>query len=283
MQPHRAHWRYARRGAAGHGVTDTTAFDEAVDAADDDDIAAVLTLASHPDSEVRRLVAMTLPLLTHGDAPTEAMVAAVVALSSDRDARVRDGACFVLAQQWREVDTPELREALAARLDDGDPSVSSEALVGLAYRSDPRALPRVRKALLGPRGTPERLALVAAGALSAPQLHDLVLEHQDAWSAANDPQTAEAVRRLTDPAGPGADLLDGVTELYRRRAHGRPDGDALSAWRLMDEMLDMAPHRAPEFFAGVLARADGDPTTEIELRERSALAQIAGLAGGDGQ
>ena len=39
-----------------------------------------------------------------------------------------------------ERDTPELRDALAARLDDTDPDARDEAVLGLARRGDPRAL-----------------------------------------------------------------------------------------------------------------------------------------------
>lgn len=257
------------------GRADTEAFDAAVDAADEADLAAMLALADHPDDEVRRVVAFTLPLMTHGDGPTEQMVAVTIDLTRDRDKDVRDYACFALAE-WREVDTPALRDALAARLDDIDRDTRSEALVGLAYRADTRAVPRVREALSRPDGNVWRLEMVAAGALSDPQLHGLVLQHQDGWTTAEDDRTADAVRRLTDPAGPGADLLDGMADLCRRRSRGWPDGDALDAWHLMSEMLAIAPHRAPEFFDGVLARVAGDDAAERELRERSALAQFAG-------
>ncbi len=221
------------------------------------------------------MVAATLPLLTHGDEPTEEMVAVAIDLSLDSDKDVRDYACFALAAQWREVDTPALRDALAARLDDIDRDTRSEALLGLAYRRDPRALPRVREALSRPSGNLWRLEMIAAGALSDPQLHALVRRHQDGWTTAEDDRTADAVSRLTDPTGPGTELLDSIAELCRRRARGQHDGDALNAWHLMAEMLDIAPHRAPDFFEGVLTRLAGDEAAQRELRERSALAQLA--------
>ncbi|TQK68448.1 hypothetical protein [Nocardioides sp. SLBN-35] len=58
---------------------------------------------------------------------------------------------------------------------------------------------------------------------------------------------ADAAGRLTDPAGPGLDVLDGVARLYRRRVNGHPDGDALAAWDVMNAILDIAPHRAPQW------------------------------------
>lgn len=257
------------------GRARTAAFDEALSAADSTDIAAVLTLADHPDHKVRRSVALTLPLLTGGEQPPQEMVAVAIGLTLDADKRVRDYACFALAEQWREVDTPALRDALAARLDDLDRDTRSEALVGLAYRRDPRALPRVREALSRPSGTLWRLEMVAAGALSDPGLHELVQRHLSGWSTDEAERTASAVSRLTDPTGPGTDLLDGVAQLYRRRAHGLPDGDSVDAWPLMSEMLDIAPHRAQEFLDAVLARLAGDEVAQYELRERSVLAQLA--------
>src|SRR5436853_2955054 len=49
-------------------------FHEAVDAADEAGVSAVLALADHHDPEVRAAVVLTLPLLLHGDAPTAEMV-----------------------------------------------------------------------------------------------------------------------------------------------------------------------------------------------------------------
>jgi hypothetical protein len=115
------------------GAAGTAAFDAAVDAADSSEIDAVLGLADHDDPAIRRGVVSTLPLLSHGDPPTEEMVDVAVRLTTDADKKVRDYACFALAEQWREIDTLAVREALAARLDDIDHDARSEALVGLAY------------------------------------------------------------------------------------------------------------------------------------------------------
>lgn len=257
------------------GAAGTAAFDAAVDAADRSDIAAVLGLANHEDPGIRRGVASTLPLLSHGDPPNEAMVETVVRLTRDIDMQVRDCACFALAEQWREIDTPEVREALAARLDDIDHDTRSEALVGLAYRRDERATARVRDALSRPSGNVSRLEMIAAGALSEPRLHKLVQRHRVGWNSADGARTAEVVSRLTDPAGPGEDVLEGVAQLCRRRAHDQPDDDALAAWHLMDEMLDIAPHRASQFLDAVLDRLADDKAAQREARDGSALAQLA--------
>lgn len=166
-----------------------------------------------------------------------------------------------------------MREALAARLDDIDRDARCEALAGLASRRDPRVLARVQAALSRPGGDVWRLEMVAAGALSDPQLHHLVLRHQTGWGDVDAAETVKAVARLTDPSGAG-DVLDGVAELFRRRARGYQDGDAAAAWHLLADMLDIAPHRAGEFLGEVLARLDGDDAALHQVRTRSALAQL---------
>jgi HEAT repeats len=250
------------------------AFDAAVDAADETDIAAALKLATHADRDVRLAVTQSLPMLTHGDDPTPGIVNTAIELSRDQENSVRDLACLALGSQWRTVDTVGLRDALTARLDDSDPDTRCEALVGLAYRRDPRALPAVRAALSRPNGELWHLELLAAGALSDPGLHELVLQHQTGWED-DHAATADLVRRLTDPAGPGDDVLDGVAELYRRRANGRADDDAIDAWRTLDRMIDIAPHRAAEFMEAAASRLAGDEAAERELRTNSAMAQLA--------
>jgi HEAT repeat protein len=256
------------------GDVHSDVFYAAVDGAADADVAAVLHLADSGRADVRRDVALTLPLLSQGHAPSVQMVDVMVRLSTDPDRRVRDSACFALGQQWREVQDAAVLDALAARLDDVDRDARSEALVGLAYRRDPRALPRVRAALAR-LGTVWRLELVAAGALSDPDLHELVLRHRHGWNDPVGARTAEVVCRLTDPEGPGEDVVQGVAALYQRRARGVPDGDALAWWSLMDEMLDIAPHRAAEFLDRVLAVLVDDPSAMHEVRTRSGLAQLA--------
>ncbi len=237
----------------------------------------LLELAQHPDPRVRGDLVSTLPFLD--DPPEPAYVATAVRLTEDPDPTVRDHACFVLAQQWRDVDTPPLREALAARLDDLHRDTRCEALVGLAFRHDDRARPRVRAALSRPSGDVSRLELIAAGALGDPELHHLVLRHLDGWD--DDATWVDAVRRLTDPRGPGVDLFHGVAELYAARAHGHPDPAAsLSAWHLMSEMLDIAPDRAPAFFTATAARLSGDPAALHQLSTGSALATMLDLVEG---
>jgi HEAT repeat protein len=103
-------------------------------------IPAAEQFQSHPDPEVRDGVVFSL--LGHVEAPA---IAILVRLSRDEDPHVRDWATFGLGTQL-ELDTPKIREALAARLDDPDENTRGEAFVGLAYRRDPRAIPYVELA-----------------------------------------------------------------------------------------------------------------------------------------
>jgi len=92
--------------------------------------------------------------------PVEAVY--LIALSVDADADVRDWATFGLGSLL-ELDTPELRAALEARLADESADVRDEALVGLAQRGDARMCDRIRAELV--RDSVGILAVEAAAAL----------------------------------------------------------------------------------------------------------------------
>ncbi|WP_421732328.1 HEAT repeat domain-containing protein [Cellulomonas sp.] len=249
---------------------------DAIGAAGPQDVASVLALVGHESAVVRKAVAVQLPYLTDAE-PSAELLATAIRLTADLDPQVRDWACFTLGQQWQEVDTPELRRALVDRLDDIDLDTRHEALVGLSLRQDQRALPYVRAELSRADGSVRRLAMVAAGALGDPTLHDLTLRHQSGWVDRAGQSVADCARRLTDPTGPGDDVLDGVAALLRLRAHGF-NGDAqLVWWGCLTQMLDIAPHRARQFYDAVRSRLDGDQRALAELRTRSALAVDAGL------
>ncbi len=248
------------------GELDSAVYYAAVEESGEDDVQAVLELTRHPEAAVRGAAARTLPLLTHGTPPTPEMVDAAIELTVDQDRLVRDYACLALGEQWRDIDTPAVREALVARLDDIDRDARCEALLGLAYRHDLRALPRLRTALARPSGAVWRLELVAAGALGEPELHPLVLRHQSGWSSEEAGRTADLARRLTDPAGPGSDVIDGVARLCLRRARGSSDGEAVGAWWLLVDLLEIAPDRAETLFDAVLARIGDDAEARREAR-----------------
>ncbi|MFI2369572.1 ankyrin repeat domain-containing protein [Streptomyces sp. NPDC018833] len=96
----------------------------------------VLRHAGHQDAAVRHRVALALCGLVPGD-HAEA-IAALITLSRDPADAVRDWSTTALAEL--DADTPEIREALAARLDDPDADTAAEAARGLAIRQDPRSV-----------------------------------------------------------------------------------------------------------------------------------------------
>ncbi len=256
------------------GDTFSLEFFDALAQASPAELAAIVGLAFHDAVTVRQSAVLVLPHILAADSASPGAIEAMMTLTRDPDTQVRDYACFGLGQQCREIDTPAIREALAARLDDTDDDTRCEALLGLAYRQDARALPRVHAALSRPDGSVWMLELRAAGALGDPQLHPLVAQHLDGWDEP-ETNTIDAVYRLTDPAGIGDDVLGGVADLYRRRAHGQSEGDALRWWTLMNAMLDIAPHQAKEFLHATAVLLSDDPIAYRKLLEESALATFA--------
>jgi len=94
----------------------------------------LMSFKRHPDVDVR--YAVTYALQRYDD-PTA--IQTLIELSVDEDVDIRDWATFGLGTMTR-VDTPALRDALLARLDDADFVTRSEAFVGLAYRKDARII-----------------------------------------------------------------------------------------------------------------------------------------------
>jgi HEAT repeat protein len=94
----------------------------------------LVALASHPSADVRASVVHGL--MGYDD---DRAVSALIQLSGDAEGPVRDWATFALGVQI-DRDTAEVRDALAARLDDDNEDASAEAIRGLARRRDERAL-----------------------------------------------------------------------------------------------------------------------------------------------
>ncbi|MFD3441424.1 ankyrin repeat domain-containing protein [Streptomyces sp. NPDC058685] len=116
----------------------------------------ILRHAGHPDAAVRHDVALSLfGLVPDGHRQG---TRTLIALSRDTDDQVRDWATTALAHLGG--DTAEIREALAARLDDPDPDTAAEAAQGLARRQDPRAVPVLARILAD--GDPDGYAHEAA-------------------------------------------------------------------------------------------------------------------------
>jgi len=128
----------------------------------------------HPDPGVRYGVVFSL--LGHVEAPA---IAILVRLSRDEDPHVRDWATFGLGTQI-ELDTHEIREALAARLDDSDEHTRGKGLVGLACRGDPRAIPYLEQAWnsreIGDKAR-EAAELLGVSVDTSPALEDLDSRH----------------------------------------------------------------------------------------------------------
>ena len=118
----------------------------------------MVPFASHPEPAVR--VGVVASLLRQHD---PVAIETLIMLSGDERDEVRDWATFGLGSQVGPtdfdrtndddvVDTPALRDALAARLDDSHADTRCEAIVGLAMRRDPRVLPVLKAEIdSGPR------------------------------------------------------------------------------------------------------------------------------------
>ena len=101
----------------------------------------------------------------------------LIAMTRDDDVSNRDWATLLLSQE--EADTPEIRAALLNAINDTDPIVRSEALLGIAQRDTQLALP---------------FALVA---LSGDQVSMAVLEAAEIIA---DPALVESLRPWTEPS-----------------------------------------------------------------------------------
>ncbi len=101
-------------------------------------IPILIGLAAHPDSNVRFQTAHALTSAM-ADHPNDKGVEALLRLTADRDPEVRNWATFGLGRQM-EIDGPEIRDALWARVGDSYEDVRVEGICGLARRHDRRAL-----------------------------------------------------------------------------------------------------------------------------------------------
>lgn len=98
-------------------------------------VAPLSALANHPAERVR--FAVVHAMLGHAD---DIAARTLLQLSTDTDDDVRDWATFGIGTLLR-LDTPTIRHALLARLDDAHHDTREEAMYGLAVRLDPRAVP----------------------------------------------------------------------------------------------------------------------------------------------
>lgn len=131
-------------------------------------IPVVLPLIYHPNAGVRYAVVHALTGQEEG-----AALAGLIVLAGDADRDVRNWAAFGLGT-LSDMDTPEIRDALAPLLDEPDAEIRGEALIGLAKRHDPRAAPALMRELVG--SFHGNWCLEAAELLGRPELLPLLLE-----------------------------------------------------------------------------------------------------------
>jgi HEAT repeat protein len=158
-------------------------------------IGPLVALRHHRDAYVR--YGVVVGLMSFDDSR---VIDTLIGLSGDLDVRVRDWATFGLGS-IQDVDTPAVRAALFARVDDDDEQVRGEAMVGLARRRDPRVTDWIRRELAG--DSPGELAIRAAAEFPhesfVPHLSAL-LELRNA-KATPDADIFEAIARCRGPAG----------------------------------------------------------------------------------
>lgn len=129
--------------------------------------------AAHPDENVR--FGVVHGLSRYDD---QRAIATLIQLSSDEDSDVRDWAAFGLGSMI-EADTPAIRAALRARLDDADADTRMEALAGLARRCDPGVIQALCVFLADKDAT--TLPLEAGLALADPVFHSALTMLAGAW------------------------------------------------------------------------------------------------------
>ena len=137
-------------------------------------VLAMAPFATHASAKVR--YGVVLALSVH-----EAGVDTLIQLSADPDLDVRNWATFALGSQLEQVDTPALRDALFARLEETDLELRGEALLGLALRKDPRVIEPLRRELAS--GVITVLAIEAAQRLGDPPFAPLLRAERDAAPA----------------------------------------------------------------------------------------------------
>ena len=110
-----------------------------------DGVPALLGLAGDPDGDVRWQAVSSLPLVA-GSPPSPEVVQGLLQALGDGDAEVRDQAVFGLGLQL-DADTPAVRDALAAHLDDERGDTAAQAARALAQRGDERVLEVLQRRL----------------------------------------------------------------------------------------------------------------------------------------
>ena len=138
----------------------------------------LISLAQHPSEDIRWRVAWALPIPNIPDPDAhQKSLQTLLRLLVDPEPLVRDWATFSLSMT--DDDSPQIREALLARLDDSDFNTRSEAAVGLAKRSEPRGLETLAKYLKSDRVG--ELFVEAAEMYAKPDLKPALVALQKWW------------------------------------------------------------------------------------------------------
>jgi HEAT repeat protein len=161
-------------------------------------IEPLVRLKQHADVQVRYGVVLGLSCQEN-----DLAIQTLIELSTDIDNAVRDWATFGLGSQI-ETDTPILRAALLARIDDEDADTSGEAMVGLARRHDRRMVEPLLAALEA--GCCGRLLLEAAAEISEPRLYPVLLQLRDAWQDNKDYEFFHELEEAIEKCQPATSL-----------------------------------------------------------------------------
>lgn len=160
----------------------------------------------HPSAAVRRAAAEAIPMAMIAGEHSSAGVAALIGLCADSDPEVRDWATCSLGRTLaadtddlqKYYDTPRIRAALIARLDDPDPATRAEACAGLALRRAGHVVDiagPLRRLLASP--DVGRIPVIAAEALGSAELYDSLLALRSWWT--RDPALLERAIHASEP------------------------------------------------------------------------------------
>lgn len=139
-------------------------------------IPLVVRFATHPESEVRHGTVLALSMHNGHEVPHA--IETLIALSNDACQRVRDWATFALGTLI-EVDSKQIRDALADRLKDPDFDTRGEALVGLAQRKDVRVIAAIKIELES--DCVGCLAIEAAELIASNELYSFLVDLRGWW------------------------------------------------------------------------------------------------------
>jgi HEAT repeat protein len=147
----------------------------------------LIPLKSHPDENVR--FGLVHGLSGHSD---ENAIETLIELSRDDDDDVRDWATFGIGTLLSS-DTPEIRAALRARIDDADADTRAEGIVGLARRKDTGITELLKQELSS--DSVDYLMIEAAEELGDSRLYPVLLALRKRW-----PEDRESELRYLDDA-----------------------------------------------------------------------------------